>query len=103
LAARVFFSSRRLHTRSDRDWSSDVCSSDLVIKIVLFSMFITFSFRIIVSYIGYYASLGREDTSEAKDFGSTPLRLLEAAPQCRQIGRASCRESVKAFVVGILT
>src|SRR5206468_5327676 len=24
------FSSRRRHTRSDRDWSSDVCSSDLV-------------------------------------------------------------------------
>src|SRR2546421_388046 len=24
----VFFSSRRRHTRSDRDWSSDVCSSD---------------------------------------------------------------------------
>src|SRR3989454_3051809 len=23
-----FFSSRRRHTRSDRDWSSDVCSSD---------------------------------------------------------------------------
>src|SRR2546428_1213114 len=26
---RFFFSSRRRHTRSDRDWSSDVCSSDL--------------------------------------------------------------------------
>src|SRR5699024_11815356 len=26
-----FFSSRRRHTRSKRDWSSDVCSSDLVI------------------------------------------------------------------------
>src|SRR5206468_6394006 len=25
-------SSRRRHTRSDRDWSSDVCSSDLVTK-----------------------------------------------------------------------
>src|SRR5699024_11737830 len=25
-----FFSSRRRHTRSKRDWSSDVCSSDLV-------------------------------------------------------------------------
>src|SRR5437868_1985904 len=25
----VFFSSRRRHTRSKRDWSSDVCSSDL--------------------------------------------------------------------------
>src|SRR5216683_3630865 len=28
-----FFSSRRRHTRSDRDWSSDVCSSDLVADI----------------------------------------------------------------------
>src|SRR6266511_2075080 len=26
----VFFSSRRRHTRFSRDWSSDVCSSDLV-------------------------------------------------------------------------
>src|SRR5438105_7704576 len=26
-----FFSSRRRHTRSTRDWSSDVCSSDLII------------------------------------------------------------------------
>src|SRR5699024_11543971 len=25
-----FFSSRRRHTRSKRDWSSDVCSSDLM-------------------------------------------------------------------------
>src|SRR3712207_8245214 len=27
-----FFSSRRRHTRYWRDWSSDVCSSDLIIK-----------------------------------------------------------------------
>src|SRR5699024_12199928 len=27
-----FFSSRRRHTRSKRDWSSDVCSSDLLIS-----------------------------------------------------------------------
>src|SRR5437868_15539219 len=27
--SRFFFSSRRRHTRSKRDWSSDVCSSDL--------------------------------------------------------------------------
>src|SRR5690606_40144113 len=26
-----FFSSRRRHTRFSRDWSSDVCSSDLII------------------------------------------------------------------------
>src|SRR5690606_39585054 len=30
LLFRFFFSSRRRHTRFSRDWSSDVCSSDLV-------------------------------------------------------------------------
>src|SRR5450830_1987567 len=28
ISMRFFFSSRRRHTRSKRDWSSDVCSSD---------------------------------------------------------------------------
>src|SRR5699024_11926432 len=28
----LFFSSRRRHTRSKRDWSSDVCSSDLGVR-----------------------------------------------------------------------
>src|SRR5699024_12103246 len=28
----IFVSSRRRHTRSKRDWSSDVCSSDLASK-----------------------------------------------------------------------
>src|SRR2546422_2902299 len=28
-----FFSSRRRHTRCSRDWSSDVCSSDLTISV----------------------------------------------------------------------
>src|SRR5207249_6739123 len=27
-----FFSRRRRHTRSKRDWSSDVCSSDLMVR-----------------------------------------------------------------------
>src|SRR5699024_12297299 len=31
-----FFSSRRRHTRSKRDWSSDVCSSDLLNILVTF-------------------------------------------------------------------
>src|SRR2546422_7946924 len=30
-----FFSSRRRHTRCSRDWSSDVCSSDLVLALFL--------------------------------------------------------------------
>src|SRR5215207_8318831 len=35
LRAFFFFSSRRRHTRSTRDWSSDVCSSDLARAVVL--------------------------------------------------------------------
>src|SRR5450830_238701 len=31
IGVRFFFSSRRPHTSSKRDWSSDVCSSDLVV------------------------------------------------------------------------
>src|SRR5690554_8180246 len=31
---RFFFSSRRRHTRCGRDWSSDVCSSDLLREMV---------------------------------------------------------------------
>src|SRR3712207_6988523 len=31
----VFFSSRRRHTRYWRDWSSDVCSSDLILSFLL--------------------------------------------------------------------
>src|SRR5256886_9958269 len=34
LVYRVFFSSRRRHTRFDCDWSSDVCSSDLVCEAI---------------------------------------------------------------------
>src|SRR6266496_5385264 len=30
-----FFSSRRRHTRSLRDWSSNVCSSDLVVTVAI--------------------------------------------------------------------
>src|SRR5216684_7778234 len=30
-----FFSSRRRHTRCSRDWSSDVCSSDLFIRLAV--------------------------------------------------------------------
>src|SRR2546429_8419640 len=34
-----FFSSRRRHTRCSRDWSSDVCSSDLNLsKVVLYQL-----------------------------------------------------------------
>src|SRR5437870_7638708 len=35
MAVVFFFSSRRRHTRWPRDWSSDVCSSDLITRQIL--------------------------------------------------------------------
>src|SRR5699024_12109241 len=43
-----FFSSRRRHTRSKRDWSSDVCSSDLRVE---------FGAKLSVSLVSGYAFL----------------------------------------------
>src|SRR5256884_6713535 len=39
-----FFSSRRRHTRCSRDWSSDVCSSDLVVTSDVAPRIISFGF-----------------------------------------------------------
>src|SRR5699024_5567638 len=39
------FSSRRRHTRSKRDWSSDVCSSDLLPTVIPESVEFTFEVR----------------------------------------------------------
>src|SRR5699024_6504883 len=44
-----FFSSRRRHTRSKRDWSSDVCSSDLFGAWGAVMLLISFSFAL---YLG---------------------------------------------------
>src|SRR5690348_18100357 len=44
-----FFSSRRRHTRWTGDWSSDVCSSDLIALVFTLLLFLYESFRIAVS------------------------------------------------------
>src|SRR2546421_1619373 len=85
-----FFSSRRRHTRSDRDWSSDVCSSDL-------------SWRCIHGV----SSWGRSRTRGLEQVPLLAARRARlhsggrAAAGCgrgwlrpAEIGRASCRERV---------
>src|SRR5207245_2900411 len=53
-----FFSSRRRHTRCYRDWSSDVCSSDLSVNRVLIGL------ALVLSPLGVASTLG-EQTSLA--------------------------------------
>src|SRR5690606_40067058 len=95
-----FFSSRRRHTRFSRDWSSDVCSSDLIQVLAphlqedlalgveleglfqgLFDVVVMVVVMVMVVIVLVVAHVG-----------STPLR---------KIGRASCRERVSISVVTV--
>src|SRR5690349_4968118 len=66
--ALFFFSSRRRHTRSLRDWSSDVCSSDLGSRDATIDLATSAGCRVVTGPAGRGHQLLRE------------------------IGRASCRE-----------
>src|SRR3712207_9051477 len=115
-----FFSSRRRHTRYWRDWSSDVCSSDLLSDIILKSfiarrtwgMRAGFGLRIIGSRhssdatrLREFAARNRllhvwieleEDPGGAEAllerFGAKPSETPVVIWQGEEIGRASCRE-----------
>src|SRR5690554_7519923 len=85
-----FFSSRRRHTRCGRDWSSDVCSSDLnAVDQANREVQSRFDFK------GVDASFALEGDSvklEAEvDF---QLKQMLDVLRNKQIGRASCRERV---------
>src|SRR5438132_13523906 len=80
-----FFSSRRRHTRSLCDWSSDVCSSDLYTN-----------FRPVRMLPGLETGLEARQHADRAEVGvQTQLlaqRHVDALMPAAQIGRASCRE-----------
>src|SRR5690606_39779700 len=87
-----FFSSRRRHTRFSRDWSSDVCSSDLKIDTVVYPMaghdstYPTTLFansRVVIALDNH--------TAVPERLISNPHQVFESV-RPREIGRASCRE-----------
>src|SRR5690625_7298563 len=101
---RFFFSSRRRHTRWPRDWSSDVCSSDL-------------DYLIAVDKPHFLPSIPSgqylEHTAVARvrkhfnNYESTPLHrlhretagvMLFCVPPCCQIVGAACRDVVSVVL-----
>src|SRR5207302_8172772 len=101
-----FFSSRRRHTRFSRDWSSDVCSSDLSRLLsqapgthtctvaTLPNLGMEQLFDVVVCIAVLHFAPGRTAFHAWAD--ACWQRLLE-------IGRASCRERVWiAVVAGVL-
>src|SRR5207245_7740547 len=90
-----FFSSRRRHTRCYRDWSSDVCSSDLsprkspcVPKRVAYT----------VTFWGTRGSIPTPGAQTARYGGNTPCVAVEGAGGGGggEIGRASGRKEGRA-------
>src|SRR5207249_8006347 len=79
-----FFSSRRRHTRSKRDWSSDVCSSDLVERPVHREPLLVLA--VVVPKIHF---LRRAFLNRAADALAVAVRIER---NLGEIGRASCRE-----------
>src|SRR5699024_11576463 len=92
----VFISRRRRHTRSKRDWSSDVCSSDLIVKEEADSINEKLVQNSEPNKFGY--SVEEKTGSGARNivFGGRKMDTgILVSGRNRQIGRASCRERVE--------
>src|SRR5207248_4511988 len=92
------FSSRRRHTRSYGDWSSDVCSSDLIVaefityRVALFVYWLNLlllGFALYASW-AYASRAGLLKDAVAEDMSRATRRRILIFQL--QIGRASCRE-----------
>src|SRR5699024_12059350 len=97
-----FFSSRRRHTRSKRDWSSDVCSSDLLLCLLPDQL----SPQVSGSLKAHYApttplALYRTAAlpSVLADLAQTQQAQAPSQVAALEIGRASCRERGSISVV----
>src|SRR5690606_35449927 len=79
-----FFSSRRRHTRFSRDWSSDVCSSDLIVIVwfgfsltaVTFVIVYTIVFPLVLSIVAGIEQVPQELVRAARSLGASRLRIF---------------------------
>src|SRR5256885_7580082 len=86
-----FFSSRRRHTRLQGDWSSDVCSSDLIAPIFSGRCSCTGRARSCDSAVEIALEV---DRTLVEDDAHDVVRRASERSVVSQIGRASCRERV---------
>src|SRR5206468_5361387 len=100
--------SRRRHTRSDRDWSSDVCSSDLArAALALGQCNDPAAVPVLIELLGelpagrcttieqFLQGLAGDWSPDTKGSGDDAV-----ARKIRQIGRASCRGRGQSAEVG---
>src|SRR5699024_11465408 len=93
----IIFSSRRRHTRSKRDWSSDVCSSDLKPVYPPARKKVIDDYDVFIISAHFFDCLADMVTFTAEH---TMLMSSYSCAKCLsdvdcKIGRASCRERVQ--------
>src|SRR5207248_3952137 len=92
-----FFSSRRRHTRSYGDWSSDVCSSDL--EASQFERIADFAGRVVTHIhkadhlrLGHLREHTRVETAEVTGSDDADAGLHRMIPRCRSEERRVGKE-----------
>src|SRR5205814_5698274 len=94
-----FFSSRRRHTRCLSDWSSDVCSSDLVTYGAFQPDANGHEYQNLATVERDFAQMAAAGINAVRiPHTVAPRTLLDAAAR-HEIGRASCRERAEIPVV----
>src|SRR2546429_6072891 len=88
----LFFSSRRRHTRCSRDWSSDVCSSDLIFCVWCQQSRDTTDHNASSSW-NNNATCAEDVSTLLAQHNPSAAGNPSGLPQL-EIGRASCRERV---------
>src|SRR5690606_40545588 len=100
------------HTRFSRDWSSDVCSSDLAEAKGSMEFIADFAFPLPVTVIAEILGVPASDQNKFGEWSRTMVdattnpnmlkmvQHISALNGYLQIGRASCRERVMIVVVG---
>src|SRR5439155_13595700 len=88
-----FFSSRRRHTRWPRDWSSDVCSSDLrasFVNIRLFAMLPLAQASALIGVLIVAAAMYRNGSISIGTVTAFVLYLIQLRSEERRVGK-ECR------------
>src|SRR3546814_5023250 len=95
MVSSFFFKQKTAYEMRISDWSSDVCSSDLIVKRILSSLLTL----LLVSAVIFTVSgllpgdAAQEVLGQGDELIAQPVGLLH-----REIGRASCRERVCQYV-----
>src|SRR5215204_6029004 len=101
-----FFSSRRRHTRSLCDWSSDVCSSDLVDGLTGASK-VVFSSSLEDPLTWANSTLVRDDAVDAvramKEEGSGLLSTIGSLSLCRSLLRGGLVDRFRVVMFPVIT